>query len=72
MPFGWYVFVDNFSFAKIALIKNLENTLQRKQDVHTNTCTINILQACNLNTLAANKQSQDQRKHVEISIYCPN
>ena len=67
MPFGWYVTVDNFSLAKSALIKNLENTLQRKQDVHTSTCMINALEACNLNILAANKQPQDQRKHFEIS-----
>ena len=67
MPFGWYVIVDNFSLAKSALIKNLENTLQRKQDVHTSTCMINALEACNLNILAANKQRQDQRKHFEIS-----
>ena len=33
----WYVTLDNFSLAKSALIKNLENTLQRKQDVHTST-----------------------------------
>ena len=67
MPFGWYVIVDNVSLAKSALIKNLENTLQRKQDVHTSTCMINTLEACNLNILAANKQSQDQRKRFEIS-----
>ena len=67
MPFGWYVIVDNFSLAKSALIRNLENTLQRKQDVHTSTGMINALEACNLNILAANKQPQDQRKHFEIS-----
>ena len=67
MLFGWYVIVDNFFLAKSALIKNLENALQRKQDVHTSTCVINALEACNRNTLAANKQSQDQRKHFEIS-----
>ena len=33
----WYVILDNFTLAKSALIKNLENTLQRKQDVHTST-----------------------------------
>jgi len=37
MPFGWYVIVDNFSLAKCALLKNLENTLQRKEDIHTST-----------------------------------
>ena len=67
MPFGWYVIVDNFSLAKSALIKNLENTLQLKQDVHTSTCMVNVLEACNLNILAANKQPQVQRKHFEIS-----
>ena len=67
MPFGWYVIVDDFSLAKSALIKKLENTLQRKRDMHTSTCMINALEACNLNTLPANKQSQDHRKHLEIS-----
>ena len=64
MPFCWHVIVDNFSLAKIDKESGKHLAAQTR---HAYQNMINGLEACNRNTLAANKQCQDQRKHFEIS-----